>query len=95
MTAPKSLSEIRDELAVSTHHACAHVFDGNPDPIDMYKAGFDASSKVWAERCDRLVKALEKVKHNSCCIVCSPNCPSCEAHRAINKHRLFIEGSKK
>jgi hypothetical protein len=32
-------------------------------------------------------EALEKVKHNGCCLVCSESCPSCNAHMALAKIR--------
>jgi len=44
--------------------------------IDMLKAKLEVA-----------VKALERVKHNSCCMVCSPNCPACNAHEALKQLR--------
>lgn len=36
---------------------------------------------------DKACAALEKVKHNGCCMVCSESCPACNAHIALNEIR--------
>lgn len=36
---------------------------------------------------DKACEALERVKHNGCCIVCSSVCPACNAHKALAEIR--------
>ena len=97
MTAPKSLSEIRDEMAevrAEDEFKIGNVHNMS-DYIKGYKAGFDASSKVWAEHCESLVRTLEIIMGRDQGSNGDYNELGIMAKQAIERHRLFIEGSKK
>lgn len=61
------LSELRDNGAVNAHKKCTDVFDSNPDPIAMYKSGFNAGARAVMDEADKLAAILEFFDDPSMC----------------------------
>ena len=65
--------------------AWAHNVINNP--IDEHQLAHAKATQELIEKIKIACEALDKVKHNGCCMVCSESCPACNAHMALAKIR--------
>lgn len=91
---------INEKLEVSDQVSCKTILeliasheqlqiDAKKDYEDMRKFQLkfiESDHKIidLEDKLDKACAALEKVKHNGCCMVCSSDCPACNAHQFLS-----------
>lgn len=90
------VSELSDKLYHESRRADEVVYlkDGEIKKLQnqLYKTEESSANEYQKvqklqSKLDKACEALERVKHNGCCTVCSSVCPACNAHKALAEIR--------